>query len=85
VELTASDRRFIARLSQWDKRSATTLASLIARAREVGRSEALSAQQFGTEAEALMDAYAYTTSGAASACCWDCANLASDLHAARPS
>lgn len=81
VDLTASDRRFIARLSQWDKRSATTLASLIARAREVGRSEALTPEQLGTVAEALMDAYAYRTSGAASAGCWDCANLASGFCA----
>ncbi len=40
VELTPTDRRFLVRLSQWDKRSATTIASLIARAREQGRQEA---------------------------------------------
>jgi len=36
VELTGVDRRFLARLSQWDKRNAITLASLIARARQAG-------------------------------------------------
>ena len=36
VELTAVDRRFLSRLSQWDKRNATTVASLIARARQAG-------------------------------------------------
>lgn len=41
VELTENDRRFLARLSQWDKRNATTLASLIGRARQAGRCEAL--------------------------------------------
>jgi hypothetical protein len=40
VELSPTDRRFLVRLSQWDKRSATTVASLIARAREQGRQEA---------------------------------------------
>jgi hypothetical protein len=40
VELTATDRRFLARMSQWDKRTATTVASLIMRARESGQREA---------------------------------------------
>lgn len=40
VELTATDRRFLARLSQWDKRTATTMASLVMRARESGQREA---------------------------------------------
>jgi hypothetical protein len=40
VELTATDRRFLARLSQWDKRTATTVASLVMRARESGQREA---------------------------------------------
>ncbi|HEX9065225.1 MAG TPA: hypothetical protein VF843_08955 [Streptosporangiaceae bacterium] len=79
VELNPVDRRFIARLSQWDKRSATTVASLIARARQAGRCEALTAGQLGTVLDALMDAFAYRTSGAASAGCWDCANRASGL------
>ena len=40
VELTATDKRFLARLSQWDKRTATTVASLVMRARESGQREA---------------------------------------------
>jgi hypothetical protein len=40
VELTATDRRFLARLSQWDKRTATMVASLVARAKESGQREA---------------------------------------------
>lgn len=39
MELTATDRRFLTRLAQWDKRTATSVASLIARARECGREE----------------------------------------------
>jgi hypothetical protein len=41
VELTATDRRFLARLSQWDKRTATMVASLVQRARESGQGEAV--------------------------------------------
>jgi hypothetical protein len=41
VELTATDRRFLARLSQWDKRTATMFASLVLRARESGQREAM--------------------------------------------
>lgn len=41
VELTDMDRRFLCRLSQWDKRSATMVASLIARARQRGHLDAL--------------------------------------------
>lgn len=40
MELSATDRRFLARLSQWDKRSVTTIASLVLRARESGEREA---------------------------------------------
>lgn len=81
VELSAVDRRFISRLSQWDKRSANMVASLIARARQAGRCEVMTPEQVGTVLDALMDAYAYRTSGAASAGCWDCANRASGLCA----
>ncbi|HEX6932917.1 MAG TPA: hypothetical protein VF162_12290 [Streptosporangiaceae bacterium] len=81
VELTGADRRFLARLSQWDKRNATTLASLIARARQAGRCEALPPAQLDTLLAALMDAFAYRTSGAASAGCWDCASQAGGLCA----
>ena len=81
VELTAVDRRFLSRLSQWDKRNATTVASLIGRARQVGRCEALTGEQLETVLSALIDAFAYRTSGAASEGCWDCANRASGLCA----
>jgi hypothetical protein len=82
VELTATDRRFVARLSQWDKRTASTVASLVSRARQRGRREsALSAQQLDTVLAALADAFEYRTSGAAAAGCWDCASRASGLCA----
>ncbi len=47
IELTAIDRRFVSRLSRWDKRSATTVAALIARARQAGRGEAHAEAQAG--------------------------------------
>ena len=82
VELTACDRRFLARLSQWDKRTATTMASLVSRARQRGRREAaLSGRQLDVVLAALIDAVDYRTSGAASAGCWDCASRASGLCA----
>ncbi|HUC59746.1 MAG TPA: hypothetical protein VMA95_20265 [Streptosporangiaceae bacterium] len=82
VELTAPERRFLARLSQWDKRTATTVASLVSRARQRGRREgALSARQLDVVMAALADAVEYRTSGAASAGCWDCASRASGLCA----
>jgi hypothetical protein len=82
VELTAADRRFLARLSQWDKRTATTVASLVSRARQRGRREAgLSAAQLEVVLAALLDAVQYRTSGAASTACWDCASRASGLCA----
>jgi hypothetical protein len=80
VELTAIDRRFLDRLSQWDKRNATAVASLMLRARQAGRSErVLSQGQLDAVLAALMDAFAYRTSGAASAGCWDCASRSSGL------
>jgi hypothetical protein len=82
VELTAYDRRFLCRLSQWDKRTASTLASLVSRARQRGRREAtLGAAELNTVLAALMDAFEYRTSGAASAGCWDCTARASGLCA----
>jgi hypothetical protein len=82
VELSVADRRFLARLSQWDKRNATTLASLISRARARGRREsALTAEQAEIVFAALMDAFAYRTCGASSAGCWNCANRTSGLCA----
>jgi hypothetical protein len=80
VELTGFDRRFLARLSQWDKRSASTAASLMLRARRRGRTEAgLSGRQLETMLAALADAFDYRTSRAAATGCWDCANWSSDL------
>ncbi len=80
VELTGIDRRFLARLSQWDKRNASTVASLMLRARQQGRAEAgLSARQLETVLAALLDAFDYRTSGAAATGCWDCANWSSGL------
>ncbi|HVB45923.1 MAG TPA: hypothetical protein VNF47_24885 [Streptosporangiaceae bacterium] len=40
VELTESERRFLARLSQWDKRNASMVAALVSRARQRGQQEA---------------------------------------------
>ena len=80
VELTATERRFLDRLSHWDKRTATTLASLVSRARQRGRREAaLTPPQLDVVLSALVDAVEYRTSGAASAGCWDCASRASGL------
>jgi hypothetical protein len=82
IDLTATDRRFLARLSQWDKRNATMVASLVSRARQWGRREAsLSPSQLDIVRAALLDALEYRTSGAASAGCWDCTSRASGLCA----
>ena len=82
VELTEVDRRFVSRLSQWDKRNAGLVASLVTRARQRGQIEAgLTLRQRQAVLSALADAVAYRTSGAAAAACWDCANLASGLCA----
>ncbi len=82
VALSTVERRFLTRLTQWDKRTATTVAALISRARQSGRREGeLTAAQRELVLEALSDAFAYRTSGAASAGCWDCANLSSGLCA----
>jgi hypothetical protein len=80
VQLTGADLRFLARLSQWDKRNAATVASLVTRARQCGRAEAgLSPAQLDTVLAALIDGFAYRTSGAAAEGCWDCANRSSGL------
>ncbi len=82
IELNATDRRFLARLSQWDKRNATMVASLVSRARRRGRREAaLTPSQLDVVRSALLDALEYRTSGAASAGCWDCTSRASGLCA----
>jgi hypothetical protein len=91
VELTAADQRFLSRLSQWDKRSAMIVASLVARARQAGQREAragavmLGPQQLEIVLAALMDAFAYRTSDPAPAGCWDYGSGASgsscEVHA----
>lgn len=78
VELTAAERRFLSRLSHWDKRDAMIVASLVARARQVGRQEAragaaaLGPDQLEIVLSALMDALAYRMPAPAQAGCWDC-------------
>lgn len=68
VELTAAERRFLSRLSQWDKRDAMIVASLVARARRAGRQEARAdaavpgSEQPEIVLAALMDVLAYRTS-----------------------
>lgn len=80
VELSAADRRFISRLCQWDKRNATAVVSLVARARQAGQGGAeLGGRQLEIVLAALMDAFAYRTSGAAADGCWECANRSSGL------
>jgi hypothetical protein len=82
VELSAADRRFLARLIGWDKRTAASIASLLRRARQSGRHEAaLSPKELETVLAALTDAFAFRTSGSSAAGCWDCADLASGLCA----
>lgn len=82
VELSAADRRFLARLTQWDKRTASSIASLLRRARQSGRHEAgLSPKQLETVLAALTDGYAFRTSRSAAAGCWDCADRAGGLCA----
>lgn len=80
VSLTSADRRFVARLAQWDKRNATTVASLMRRARQQGQAEAgLPPEQLEVILEALTDAFTYRTSGAAAAACWDCASRSTGM------
>lgn len=86
VDLTAAERRFLTRLSHWDKRNATLLASLLARARQVGRQEAragaavLGPDQLEVVLAALMDAFAYRTDQGPGGC-WDCATPPGQLCA----
>lgn len=77
VKLSDGDRRFLSRLSQWDKRNANAVASLMRRVRQRGEAEAeagLTPAQLEVVLAALTDAFAYRTSGAAAAACWDCAS-----------
>ncbi len=71
VALTPAERRFLGRVSGWDKRSAGMIASLLERARQRGRLEAsLPPRQRAIMLAALMDACAYRTSNARCAGCW---------------
>ncbi|HEU5417817.1 MAG TPA: hypothetical protein VFV41_09010 [Streptosporangiaceae bacterium] len=73
VRLGSRDRQFLARLVHWDKRNATSVASLLARARQAGRDEAgLTPRQREVVIAALRDAAIYRASGAAGMGCWDC-------------
>lgn len=73
VRLSVRDRQFLARLVNWDKRNAASVASLLRRAREAGRDEGgLTAGQREVVLAALTDAAIYRASGRASAFCWEC-------------
>ena len=89
VGLAGAERRFLSRLSEWGKRNATIVASLLARARQVGRQEAgaaaavLGPEQLEVVLAALMDAFAYRTDQEPGGC-WDCASSPGqlcDVHA----
>ena len=74
--LSSRDRQFLTRLVKWDKRNATSVVSLLWRARLAGRAEAaLSGRQLEIVLGALADAAAYRESGAESLGCWDCENF----------
>jgi hypothetical protein len=53
IELTEPQRRFVARISQWDKRNAFAVTALIARARQHGHDEGR--LEYVALAEALCD------------------------------
>lgn len=73
VRLASRDRQFLARLVNWDKRNAASVASLLWRARQAGREEAaLTPRQREVVLSALRDAAVYRASGRAAAFCWDC-------------
>jgi hypothetical protein len=73
VRLASRDRQFLARLVNWDKRNAASVASLLWRARQAGREEAaLTPRQLEVVLSALRDAAVYRASGRAAAFCWDC-------------
>jgi hypothetical protein len=74
--LCGRDRQFLGRLVKWDKRNASSVVSLIWRARLAGRAEAaLTAHQLDVVLGALSDAAAYRDSGADSLGCWACDNV----------
>ena len=82
VDLNGADQRFLSRLCQWDKRNANAVASLLRQARQRGEVEGgLTPEQLEVVLRALTDAFAYRTSGAAAAACWDCASRPSGVCA----
>jgi hypothetical protein len=73
VRLAGRDRQFLSKLVGWDKRNATSVASLLWRARQAGREEAaLTPRQLEVVLAALQDAAIYRGAGVAAASCWDC-------------
>jgi len=76
IRLGGRDRQFLSRLVHWDKRNASSVASLLWRARLAGRAEAaLTQRQLEVVLAALGDAVLYRTPGADAAGCWDCENI----------
>jgi hypothetical protein len=73
IRLGCRDSQFLSRLVHWDKRNASSVASLLVRVRQAGRDEAgLTARQREVVIAALGDAAIYRASGAAGTGCWDC-------------
>ena len=77
VRLGCRDQQFLSRLVHWDKRNATSVASLLDRARQAGREAGigeagLTQRQRELIIGALGEAAVYRASGAAAASCWDC-------------
>jgi hypothetical protein len=73
VRLGGRARQFLSKLVGWDKRNATSVASLLWRARQAGREEAaLTPRQLEVVLAALHDAAIYRSAGVAAATCWDC-------------
>jgi hypothetical protein len=71
--LTGRDRQFLSRLVHWDKRHATSVLSLLRRARMAGRAEAaLSPVQLETVLAALEDAVIHRVASVEAVTCWDC-------------
>lgn len=76
VCLGGRDRQFLGKLVHWDKRNATSVVSLLRRARQAGRDEAaLNPRQKEIVLAALGDAARYRSAGLSAAGCWDCENI----------
>jgi hypothetical protein len=74
--LSTRDMQFLDRLVHWDKRNGTSVASLLWRARKVGRDEAgLTNRQLEIVISALEDAAVYRALGAETISCWDCEGI----------